>query len=55
MPTTLRSIRIEDPLWVPFKAKAAEAGADASTVTRKLMKEWLDAPTDTTEEKGEAA
>lgn len=55
MPTTLRSIRIEDPLWGPFKAKAAEAGTDASAVTRKLMKEWLEAPADTAEEKGDAA
>lgn len=39
--TPHRVVRISDEVWAAVQAKAAEEGATASEVVRRLLVEWL--------------
>lgn len=42
MPTPLRNIRIDEPLWQATKTKVIAEGTTVSALVRALLIEWLD-------------
>jgi hypothetical protein len=46
--TTHRTVRVEDGLWLPAKAKAAERGENLSDVIREALRAYAELPPETT-------
>lgn len=42
--TPIRTMRIDDDLWNAAQAKAKSQGKDLSSVTRRLLRNWVREP-----------